>query len=735
MKKLFFTLFALLGMTLAMNAQTVDDIKPMLHSYVMVFDNYTGNGTVPRVKGTLFGGNYFLDVKGGVVATNKGEIDIADPSTYAVTYGGAEADTARLAAKYTTYGKHLNSLRLKNAQDVIALKPTAGSVIYIFGSGNKKVGSTARIPKFATDAKLENALNEAPTDDYPASDVYCYKFVVPALFDGTVPLYIGSYNGDAFFSYIVVEANEPAGTPTVELEEMAYNEEEKLYYQRVICTPNNYILDGFDMGETTVYYTTDGSTPTDQSELYMGPIECYSDMTVKFQAYDNMFGEICEGASNEVVVEFKFNAPTLTVDGATATLSTEYLNATNYYSIDGAEGVAGDTYTATTSCNFSGYTVIKNGEYATWTSNAVSAPIYVLDPIKEKKVVTITGTVVVDEEATVNDPNGNTQYMAVDAKMLFNGEETDPCFYLVPDATFGAIMDPVAQADGQDVYLQMNKPNLTFKVAEGDSVNVKVTVSKNSHKNAEDLKTYVNVNGATYGYDDITVGGNVIEFSLTGGIYTFQKYSGTGNIWIASIEITPIVVGDNDTNQEPFSWANTFTVKAADIYVNQEINGISYPSEFEMEITYYADWNMYLVTKFLGEDITALNYGGISLDMSASEPNKAEIETTSGYLKTIVAGESYLTLKDMNLSTSPITLTYNGDGTLSVSDFCVSYMTYDADWSQKHELAAFYSGVIAYVDEGTEDEPVTASNSFFLRDTSVFSGSSFLFPVSMTNVS
>ncbi len=179
----------------------------------------------------------------------------------------------------------------------------------------------------------------------------------------------------------------------------------------------------------------------------------------------------------------------------------------------------------------------------------------------------------------------------------------------------------------------------------------------------------------------------------------------------------------------------TFNVKAADIYVNQEINGISYPSEFEMEITYYADWNMYLVTKFLGEDITALNYGGISIDISVSEPNKAEIETTSGYLKTIVAGESYLTLKDMNLGTSPITLTYNGDGTLSVSDFCVSYMTYDADWSQKHELAAFYSGVIAYVDEGTEDEPVTASNSFFLPDTSVFSGSSFLLPVSMTNES
>lgn len=540
MKKVFTTLFAMLGLTMAMNAETVDDIKPMMHSYVAALNNYTGNGTVSRVKGTLFGGGYFLDVTGGSISTGKGSIDIADPTTYPAVYGGAEADTARLAKKYTKYGKSLNSLRLKNAQDVIAFKPTAGSVVYVFGQGNNKAGASARIPKFATDAKLENALNEAPTDDYPASSTYCYKYVIPAEFDGTIPMYIGSYNGDAFFSFIIVEANEPAGTPSVEVNSVAYDETAKLYYQEVVCTPNNYILDGADLGATTVYYTTDGTTPTDANgEVYFEPIKCYKDMVVKFQAYDQ-FGEICAGANNEATVEFKFNAPSLTIDGANATITTEYQNATNYYSIDGAEGVAGDAYTATASCNFAAYTVIKNGEHATWTSASASAPIYVLDPIKEKKVITVAGTTAVDEEATANDPNGNTIYMAVDAKLQYNGKDADACFYLVPDAKFSAIMDPAAQVDGQQVYLQMDKENLTFMVAEGDSVNVKVTVSKNSHKNADDLKTYVNVNGTTYGHDDITTGGNVIEFGLSGGIYTFKKYSGTGNIHVASIEIEPV---------------------------------------------------------------------------------------------------------------------------------------------------------------------------------------------------
>lgn len=543
MKKVFTTLFAALGMTLAVNAETVDDIKPMEHSYVCVLGDYTGDGTVARVAGTLFGGKYFLDVKGGTTATNKGSIDLGNTATYSVTYGGAEADTAMLAKKYAKYGSRLNSLRLKNSQDMIALKPTAGSVIYVFGSGNNKSGTAARVPGFSktcpADTKaMTDLLNEVPTDDYPASSNYCYKFVVPAEFDGKTPLYIGSINGDAFFSYIVVEANEPAGTPSVEVSGMQYDETTKLYYQDVTCTPQNYILDGADLGETTVYYTTDGTAPTDESEVYYKAIRCYSDQTIKFQAYD-AFGMICEGANNEATVEFKFNAPTLTVDGANATISTEYKNATNYYSIDGAKGVAGDTYTATTSCSFSAYTVIKNGEYAEWTSNPVSSPIYVLDPIKEKKVLTITGSYAVDEEATANDPNGNTQYMAVDAKMLYNGQESDPCFYLVPDAKFSVILTDTAQVNGQEIYLQMDKPNLTFMVADGDSVGVKVTVSKNSHKNDTDFKTYVNVNGVTHGYDNILTGGNVIEFGLTGGVYTFQKYSGTGNIHIASIEITP----------------------------------------------------------------------------------------------------------------------------------------------------------------------------------------------------
>jgi hypothetical protein len=134
------------------------------------------------------------------------------------------------------------------------------------------------------------------------------------------------------------------------------------------------------------------------------------------------------------------------------------------------------------------------------------------------------------------------------------------------------------QIDGKEVYLQMSNTNITFLVAANDVVDVKVVCSKNSCKTLEsedesklDRKCYVNVSGTTYGNDDVTAeNGNIIEFQLKGGktakqqsendvngdgvvdkndqeevfnaadtYYTFQKYSGTGNILIASIEITP----------------------------------------------------------------------------------------------------------------------------------------------------------------------------------------------------
>lgn len=97
-----------------------------------------------------------------------------------------------------------------------------------------------------------------------------------------------------------------------------------------------------------------------------------------------------------------------------------------------------------------------------------------------------------------------------------------------------------------------NAKNLTFKVAEGDSIDVTVTTSLNSCKDitgAYDetkgtyptLANYVNVDGTNYGHENTPDNfQNVIKIGLKGGIHTFQKYSGTGNILVKSISFKKV---------------------------------------------------------------------------------------------------------------------------------------------------------------------------------------------------
>ena len=129
----------------------------------------------------------------------------------------------------------------------------------------------------------------------------------------------------------------------------------------------------------------------------------------------------------------------------------------------------------------------------------------------------------------------------------------------------------------------MNNTNISFLVAEGQTVNVHVVCSKNACKNleaeeAKDRQCKVNVDGTNYGCEDMLTGtyditdadGNVVEtlptneikFSLGEGIHTFQKFSGTGNILISSIKITPVKgTGINAVNGENKASMNGKVIK------------------------------------------------------------------------------------------------------------------------------------------------------------------------------
>ena len=567
MKKLFTLICALVGLASTANAAKIDDVAVCKHSYVLVMDQVTGTvkgvnkGAKPG-KGQLFGDGFFFDVTGGSVADNKGSWNLSSEESIAIL--GTDA--------YAEYGDHLNSFRLKKAQDVIAMKVTAGSKVIILGQVH------TRYPKIATNAALTENVQKNTTNTV-AENGY-FSWVAP----DDMTIYIGSEGGDYFISYIIVEANEAAGTPSVKVGAQTY--ENGLWYREVTCKPNTYELMGTKL-PTVVTYTTDGSTPTADSPKYTEPIKCYKEQTVKFQAFIDYAGvgsadEECPGAENEGIVSFSFNAPTITADGGNVTITSEYEGAQNFYKYGDADYTEGSSVTLTESATLTAMSKIVNGSYATFESASTSKDVYVLNPISEEKIITVSGTAVVDEEATASSTTG-TIYKIEDGAIT-----ADKMDFFVKNLEFGAIANGTAAAQyqvpaGQEAYIKMNATNISFLVAEGETVNVHVVCSKNACKNLAseteaDRQCKVNVDGTVYGCADMTTGtyditdadGNVIEtlptneikFSLGEGVHTFKKFSGTGNILISSIKITPVKgTGINAVNGENKASKNGKVIK------------------------------------------------------------------------------------------------------------------------------------------------------------------------------
>ena len=545
MKKIFTFAMALVAFAGVAKAATVDDLEPLKHSYVLVADDVTNNGTTATGAKALFGDNHFLAVKSLTTATNKGTVDISNADGTIVT--------EEMAAKYGEYGAHLNSLRIKNGDDGIKLKLTEGSKLIVIADCN----NTTRFPELATeDGKTVVAGAETVYQipvNYNGKDFNLSKLEITVDDGGTYTI-IANGGNQIYISYIIVEANEAPGTPMLKVGDQMY--ESGLWFKEV--TAKAVEAEGYP---TLLTYTTDGSTPTAESKLYTGPIKCYQNMVVKFQAFADWYGgevaedAILDGADNEAPVNFIFEAPSIEAVGGEITIVSPYesQNGVNFYTINNGEETEGNTVSLTESAIFTAYTKIVNGEDIVFTSKTVTKDIYVLNPIKEKKTITVTaGEAVLDEEATANSTTGPVY------KVEGGAISTDKMDFFVKNLEFSVLKDDNAiyqVPEGQEIYIKMNNTNITFQVADGDSVNVKVVCSKNACKNinaddnaddptalVNDRKCIVNVSGTNHYHVDaegneasdmkLCEDANIIEFGLTSGTYTFQKYSGTGNILI-----------------------------------------------------------------------------------------------------------------------------------------------------------------------------------------------------------
>ena len=454
MKKIFTLICALVGLVATAMADSIKDLPVCKHSAVFVMDVYTNNGQAGLEANTIYDGYLFSNGVTGK-ATNKGSVDLSDDP------------------KYSKYGSHLNSVKLKDSKQGLVLKVTAGSKVIVYHQSHAsryidiqevdEKNYTAKETKTLFKGEINSTKTEWVADD-----------------DRTIR--IGSIAGDLYVSYIIVEANEAPGTPSVKVGPQTY--ENGLWFREVTVEPAMVTEEGSDESfPSVVTYTTDGSAPDANSEVVPNdPIKVYKDQTLKFQAFmddgeglpDKSEDGILLGAENEAVVSFSFDAPTITADKGNVTVTTPYAaqggaNVITY----GDEIINGDNATLTESAVVSAKTVINNGTYGTFDSKSASIDALILTPITEKQEIKpIAGEVVLDEEATSGSTDGKTYYKVENGK-----HNADPKYIFFKKPVFGAVTADNAKyqvPEGQEVYLQMKDNDIAifFETAQKSIVTI-----------------------------------------------------------------------------------------------------------------------------------------------------------------------------------------------------------------------------------------------------------------------
>lgn len=158
---------------------------------------------------------------------------------------------------------------------------------------------------------------------------------------------------------------------------------------------------------------------------------------------------------------------------------------------------------------------------------------------------------------------------------------------------------------------------------------------------------------------------------------------------------TPIVFYQNMTAakegaEEPaFDWAGDykFNAGAVDVYYQ----GVEFPAEFDVNITYfdgsqYGLDSYYYISSFMGKQL-----GQSVIKLNIAEDNNSAEMVVGGLCGAIVPGELYYKIYDMNATTSPVKMTLNDDGTISIANFFIKVLNYN---DNSEVAGALYKDVV-----------------------------------------
>ena len=198
------------------------------------------------------------------------------------------------------------------------------------------------------------------------------------------------------------------------------------------------------------------------------------------------------------------------------------------------------------------------------------------------------------------------------------------------------------------------------------------------------------------------------------GSLSFGDFSVSHKLYYGN-SYTPLALlsGVNATKAEApkFAWIGDYTLTTGQLDKYYQGDDVEFPETFDVNIAYFdgSQYGMdsyYYISTFMNKNIAQF-----PIKLTIAEDSWSADMATGGMCGTIVGGETYYKIYDMNASANPIAITGNEDGSISIPSFFIKVLNYQDNseaagaWYQNVTLTRKSEPVItltAEVVEGTE---------------------------------
>lgn len=259
----------------------------------------------------------------------------------------------------------------------------------------------------------------------------------------------------------------------------------------------------------------------------------------------------------------------------------------------------------------------------------------------------------------------------------------------------------------------MNQGGMKLTLSADNPKEAEVSLSSSPYgaiyiKSSDDMQTWYKLTDVNGQATSLKLIANEDGTLTLGDFFVAKGEFGKENTYVGGYQSNTLT----PATEEPVvqTWDGTYEATAT---VTKYVDG-DYPETFPIVIAPEGDYGQFITT-FITEDAKAANYGGIRLTPSEDDADKAEMATDK-FVKIVEPGVKYWKIYDMNGSTSPLSLTRNADGTVSISTFSLFEITYDENLNEKKKCLALYENVVAKKSaSGIENVNVSDDNGSDVR--------------------